>query len=80
MWFRQETIVQKPVNEGAFYRRSRGPHIVETAKVIAVVPDGLGIPHVRFFLQIQSPCEVAFEQRTLALQSFATLYGEQIGA
>jgi hypothetical protein len=78
MWFRQEASEQPTVSEGASFRRSRGSDIVETAKVLAIAADGVGIPHVRFSLKIQGPRDFAVEERTLALRSFATLYHEPV--
>lgn len=80
MMFRRETLPPPSLSEGASFRRSRGSDIVETAKVLAVTSDSAGIPHVRFSLHIAGRCEVAEEQRTLALDWFRTLYQEPITA
>ena len=72
MWFHHET--PQPISEGASFCRSQRGYLVETAQVIAIVPDTLGIPHVRFNLQIASHSSVTVEQRTLSLDSFASAY------
>ena len=81
MRFRRETVPPPTVRQGASYRRSRGADVIETARIIAVTDDPLGIPHVRFALRIAAGAgEIAEEQRTLALACFTTLYQEAIGA
>ena len=80
MRFRRETLPPPDLSLGASFCRSRGSDIVETAKIIAVTADSLGIPHVRFSLRIAGRTEVAEEQRTLALDWFTTLYREPISA
>jgi hypothetical protein len=77
MWFRHETSAL-PLSEGARFRRARGYDVVETARILAVVADPAGIPHVRFSLEIASQCNLAIEQRTLALDLFRTLYREPV--
>jgi hypothetical protein len=80
MRFRRETVPPPTLSQGASFRRSRGSDVVETARIIAVTADPLGIPHVRFSLRIAGAGEIAEEQRTLALASFTTLYREPISA
>jgi hypothetical protein len=78
MLFRREAA--KPeIAPGSTYRRSRG-EVVEMARVIAVVPDPGGIPHVRFNLHIESRTSHSDEQRTLALAAFSSLYAEAVRA
>ena len=78
MWFRRETVPPPTLSLGASYCRSRGAEVVETARILAVKEDPLGIPHVRFSLRLAG--EAAEEQRTLALDLFRTLYREPISA
>ena len=80
MRFRRETVPPPTLSLGASYGRSRGSDVIETARILAVTADPLGIPHVRFSLKIAGPGEVAEEQRTLALDWFRTLYPEPISA
>lgn len=78
MLFRREAL--KPeICAGNTYRRARG-EVVEMARVIAVVPDPAGIPHVRFNLHIASRTTQTDEQRTLALAYFSSLYSEPVHA
>ncbi len=47
---------------------------METAHIIDVVADSLGVPHVRFSVGV-GPRDTLFEhQRTLSLESFRMLY------
>ena len=80
MWFRHEAPAPLDLSEGARFRRSRGHDVIETARVIKIVSDPAGIPHVRFSLQIAGSGDVSEEQRTLALNSFTTLYREPVSA
>lgn len=77
---RDEEIVVD-IKVGAVYRRQGPGNVVETARVIDVGPDAMGIPHVRY--------EVLVEQsrvrhnhfaanRTLNLQSFRDLFAEAV--
>ncbi|GIL37910.1 hypothetical protein [Roseiterribacter gracilis] len=78
MLFRREAA--KPeIAPGSTYRRSRG-EVVEMARVIAVVADPGGIPHVRFNLHIESRTCHSDEQRTLAVEAFSSLYAEPVRA
>ncbi|MCH8925545.1 MAG: hypothetical protein IH924_05320 [Proteobacteria bacterium] len=46
--------------------------IVETAKVIDIVPDPMGVPHVHFMVSIRNAHHECFrEQRTLGLATFS---------
>jgi hypothetical protein len=76
MWFRRDRRPPPDIREGASFHRVRGFHIVETARIIDVVKDPLGIPHVRFQLRIACPRAAADEIRTLSLESFRGLYRE----
>jgi hypothetical protein len=62
------------------FRRLRAPEIVETAQILDVSPDSAGIMHVRFRLKISGPRFAEEDQRTLALESFRTLYSEAVPA
>ena len=66
------------INRGESFRRRRDHEIVETANVIAVVPDAAGIVHVQFNLRISGPRRVDEEQRTLSLEYFHRLYRETV--
>ena len=66
--------------QGDSFRRSTRFEAVETAKIISVAADHLGIPHVRFSLKIASPRIVTEDTRTLSLESFRSRYREPIPA
>ena len=57
---------------------SSAVEIVETAIVISVAPDAVGIVHVQFNLRLASPRTVDEEQRTLSLEYFHRLYCEAV--
>jgi hypothetical protein len=68
------------IGYGALFRRLRAPEIVETAQILDVSPDSAGIMHVRFNLRISGPRFAEEDQRTLALESFRSLYCEAVPA
>ncbi len=78
MLFRRKTRSLPNLDRGARFRRVREQQIVETAQVLAVAPDALGIMHVSFNLKISGPRIDAEEQRTLALDYFRSVYREPI--
>jgi hypothetical protein len=57
------------ITEGSVYRRITRGKSVETARVIAVSKDSVGITHVRFSVHYER-VDTADELRTLALSSF----------
>ena len=71
------------VREGAIYRH-RGPgELTETAEVLHVGPDAMGITHVRYRLMVESACEqrAKFEDsRTLNIETFADYFSETVEA
>jgi len=78
MPFLSRRIQVPEINRGESFRRRRDHEIVETANVIAVVPDAAGIVHVQFNLRISGPRRVDEEQRTLSLEYFHRLYREAV--
>jgi len=67
------------LEEGARYRRATGGSMTETAEVLEVARDKLGIPHVRFQLRVAyGSTGAAVETRTLALDTFYSRYRERI--
>lgn len=63
---------------GKMFQHSEAGRRVETATVLAVVRDPLGIPHVRYNLRIKrNDYTVEDGPRTLALFSFADYYSER---
>ena len=71
--------LQNEIKEGARYRRSAGGSVTETAEVIEIGQDKMGIPHVRFQLRVAcGSTGAALEQRTLALDTFYSRYRERL--
>ncbi len=67
------------VEIGASYRRRGAGAFVETAQVVAVMPDNMGIPHVRFQLRVGGgPCAPVIENRILSLEAFSARYRERV--
>lgn len=62
---------------GAVFRKTRSDFVVETAKIVAVTRDPVGIPHVRFDVTFQGPAQLrlADGQRLLSLSSFREHFG-----
>jgi hypothetical protein len=74
--FARKTPAADTIRTGAVYRRVRPDRTVETAKVIAIGNDALGIPHVRYEVVFGRPdrAPLAEGPRILALQRFAETY------
>jgi hypothetical protein len=71
------------VRPGAVYRHRGAGNIVETAKVIDIGPDTMGIPHVRYEVLVERRRErhTRFAAvRTLNLQTFSQLFTEPLEA
>ena len=67
------------VKVGASYRRYGTGAVVEIAYVTEVAEDKMGIPHVRFELQVARGTGMpTVENRTLALEVFQARYREKI--
>lgn len=80
--FKSHAAPSIPLSEirpgGTYVHRGAG-NVVETARVIDVGPDGMGIPHVRFEVLVERSKErhTHFEAvRTLNLQTFAETFSE----
>jgi hypothetical protein len=76
MFFRRQKA-PADITEGSVYRRTTRGKSVETARVIAVSKDSVGITHVRFSVHYER-VDTADELRTLALSSFAELFSERV--
>jgi hypothetical protein len=71
------------VREGAVYRHNGPGNIVETAHVLHVGPDPMGITHVRYKVMVEQLRErrTNFQEwRTLNLESFTTYFSETVDA
>lgn len=65
------------IRPGSRFRRIHKDKTVETARVLTVATDMLGIPHVRYELVIErAQCRFVEEPRILALKIFADTYKE----
>ncbi|MBI1205806.1 MAG: hypothetical protein GC191_00805 [Azospirillum sp.] len=71
--------VKADVAEGALFCRLAGDKVVETARVLAISQDLVGIPHVRFRVHHERT-EASDELRTLSLASFKELFCERATA
>jgi hypothetical protein len=79
MTFTMRRSNRENVRPGDLFRR-RGEHHAETATVLDLSQDPVGIPHVRFTLAIEGPDAGRYDMssRTLALHSFMDAYRERI--
>ena len=69
------------VRIGEVFETLRDGNIVETAKVVGVGADSLGIPHVHFEVRIKkSNLKSVEEDRTLGLESFTQRYSKGVAA
>ena len=70
-WFKSGVRRQEVKIGGVFRNILRGD-MIETAKVIDIVPDSMGVPHVHFMVSIRSAHHECFkERRTLGLTTFS---------
>ena len=71
---------QLPVELGALYERGAGPAMTEIVQVVEVGKDRMGIPHVRFNMQLKRGDYITpgSEQRTLALDIFYARYKDRV--
>ncbi len=73
-WFKSGACRQE-VKIGGVFRNIRKGNIIETARVLDIVPDPMGVPHVHFMVSVGSQHQNCFEEhRTLGLASFAERY------
>ena len=79
-WFRSDPDRQD-VKVGEVFRNIRRGNIIETAKVLDIVPDSLGVPHVHFTVSVASAHQECFEEhRTLGLATFAERFPSSVTA
>lgn len=66
---------------GAIFRNVRRGNIIETAKVLDIAPDSMGVPHVHFSFSVQSAHQEGVEEhRTLGLATFAEKFAGVVAA
>lgn len=76
LWFKSGKREQD-VQIGSVFRHRINRDIVETAKVLEIAKDSLGIPHVTFDVRVEKPHFAGFsERRTLGLSSFYDRFHE----
>jgi hypothetical protein len=70
------------IRAGSVYRRVRRDNTVETATVLAIHDDSLGIPHVRYRVSIGRADNYIFEEgpRVLSLFGFAEYYHQRLAS
>jgi len=76
-------IEPQEVRIGGTYRHKGPGNVVETAKVIEVGPDAMGIPHVRYEVEVaqRRVRQTRFASvRTLNLETFRDHFVELVGA
>ena len=70
-WFKSG-VDRTDVKIGGVFRNIRKGNIIETARVLDIVPDPVGVPHVHFMVSVGSAHQECFkEHRTLGLATFA---------
>ena len=70
-WFKSG-VHRQEVKIGGVFRNIRKGNIVETARVLDIVPDPMGVPHVHFMVSLGNTHHECFrEHRTLGLATFA---------
>ena len=80
LFFKRGKSVQY-LKAGSIFRRRRDDATEETAKVLSVSTDSLGIPHVRYEIEIgRRGAQTRFRDgpRVLALQSFIGAYRDPV--
>lgn len=78
---RPSTPVQLPeLKPGDLYRRPRRDRVAETATVLTLCADPVGIPHVRFNVAFDHVESGRLEggMRILALRAFCEAYSERV--
>lgn len=71
------------VRVGSVFRHSGPGDMIETAKVLEIEPDAMGIPHVRYELMIERNHRRLNDldtRRTLNLQTFSSRFSELVQA
>jgi len=72
---------RREVSVGAEFRRVRRNNTIETAKVLSLVEDSFGIPHVKYALTLKSLKTAPYTDgpRLLALKAFERAYPDRAG-
>lgn len=78
--FKRSAQARREIRAGQRFRRVLPDRAVETAHVLSVSKDAVGIPHVRFTVTRWRPSCMEYVEgpRVLALDSFSTNYSEAV--
>ena len=70
------------IKSDSTFRRVHTDKTVETAEVLSVYTDSLGIPHIRYQVSFKRPSHERFQEgpRILALKPFFDHYSERVSA
>jgi hypothetical protein len=68
------------IETGCIYRHTGPGDIVETARVIRVHEDAMGIPHVSYDVMVSKSQAGFKERRTLNLKSFSEYFRDPVDA
>ena len=71
------------VREGSVFQHKGPGNLIETAKVLDIATDAMGIPHVRYDLAVERnkmPLDSLASSRTLNLQSFTSHFTDTVEA
>ncbi len=79
-WFKSG-VRRQEVTIGGVFRHIRKGNVVETARVLDIAPDPMGVPHVHFMVSVKGSHRESFEeQRTLGLATFAERFQSALPA
>jgi hypothetical protein len=81
-WFTKRDESGPNLEPGSVYRNVKQGNVVETARVLGITRDGLGIPHVRYDVTLDSPGKIRLVEgrRILCLAAFAEQFKERVSA
>jgi hypothetical protein len=79
-WFKSG-VHRQEVKIGGVFRNIRKGNIIETARVLDIAPDPMGVPHVHFMVSVKRSHQDCFEEhRTLGLATFAERFPSALPA
>jgi len=81
-WFVRKSANGHPLEPGSIFRNVRSGNLVETARVLSITKDGVGIPHVRFDKTLDCPGKprLVEARRILCLAAFTQQFPERVVA
>ncbi len=79
-WFKSG-VRQHEIKIGGVFRNIRKSNVVETARILDIVPDPVGVTHVHFMVSVGSAHQACFqEHRTLGLDTFVERFPSALPA